>query len=79
MRVNKHSLSQPAIRDLDEISDYFSNFSLEAGERFVKCFDDNFRDLINFLNMGRSYAQILPNLRGVSLDSYMIFYLSNRC
>ena len=47
--MNKYSLSQAAIRDLDEISDYFSDFSIEAGERFVKRFDDKCRKLINFL------------------------------
>ncbi|NER07210.1 MAG: type II toxin-antitoxin system RelE/ParE family toxin [Okeania sp. SIO3C4] len=72
--MNKYSLSQAAIRDLYEISDYFSDFSIEAGERFVKRFDDKCRKLINFPKMGRSYAQIMPNLRGVPLDSYIIFY-----
>ena len=56
------------------ISDSFTNFSLEAGERFVKRFDDNCRNLINFPKMGRSYAQVMPNLRGVPLDGYIIFY-----
>ncbi|MGK7919006.1 MAG: type II toxin-antitoxin system RelE/ParE family toxin [Trichodesmium sp.] len=32
------------------------------------------KNLINFPNMGRSYAQIMPNLRGVPLDGYIIFY-----
>ena len=40
--MNKYSLSQAAIRNLDEIYDYFSNFSVEAGERFIKRFDDKF-------------------------------------
>ena len=72
--MNKYSLSPAAIRDLDEISDYFSNFSLEAGERFIKRFDDKCKNLINFPKMGRSYGQIMPNLRGVPLDGYIIFY-----
>ena len=36
--VNKDSLSQAAIRDLDEISSYFANVSIEAGDRFVQHF-----------------------------------------
>ncbi|NEQ38981.1 MAG: hypothetical protein F6K40_23010 [Okeania sp. SIO3I5] len=32
----KYSLSQAAIRGLDEISSYFANVSLEAGDRFVQ-------------------------------------------
>ena len=72
--MNKYSLSQAAIRDLDEISDYFSNFSVEAGERFIKRFDDRCKNLINFPKIGRSYTQIMHNLRGVPLDGYIIFY-----
>ncbi len=73
--MNKYSLSQAAIRDINEIYDYFSNFSLEAGEHFVKRFDDKYRNLINFPNMGRSYAQIMSNLKGVLLDGYIIFFI----
>ncbi|MGK7920025.1 MAG: type II toxin-antitoxin system RelE/ParE family toxin [Trichodesmium sp.] len=62
------------MRDIDEISDYFSNFSVEADERFIKPFDDKCKNLINFPNMGRNHTQIMPNLRGVPLDGYIIFY-----
>ncbi|WP_407888923.1 type II toxin-antitoxin system RelE/ParE family toxin [Scytonema sp. NUACC26] len=29
---------------------------------------------MNFPNMGRSYAEIRPDLRGLLLDRYIIFY-----
>ena len=75
--MNKYSLSQAAIRDLDEISNYFTKVSIEAGERFVKRFADKCRNLIKFPSMGRSYVEILPNLRGVPLDGYIILYQVN--
>jgi len=34
--VDKYSISQAAIRDLDEISSYFANVSIEASDRFVQ-------------------------------------------
>ncbi len=72
--MNKYSLSQAAIRDLDEISSYFANVSIEAGDRFVQRFAEKCRNLIKFPKMGRSYAEIVPNLRGVPLDGYIILY-----
>jgi toxin ParE1/3/4 len=70
-----YSISEEAIRDLNDISDYFARQSIDAGERFVKRFADKCRNLVNFPNMGRSYAEILPNLRGLPLDGYIILYL----
>ncbi|GBF79548.1 type II toxin-antitoxin system RelE/ParE family toxin [Aphanothece sacrum] len=70
----KYSISEEAIRDLDEISDYFALQSLEAGESFIRRFADKCRNLVNFPNMGRSYTEIMPNLRGIPLDNYIILY-----
>ncbi|WP_081593685.1 type II toxin-antitoxin system RelE/ParE family toxin [Anabaena sp. PCC 7938] len=33
-----------------------------------------YKYLANFPNMGRSYANVKADLRGVLLDSYIIFY-----
>ncbi len=72
--MSKYSLSQEAIHDLDEISSYFAKVSIEAGERFVKRFADKCRNLIKFPSMGRSYSEIMPSLRGVPLEGYIILY-----
>lgn len=69
-----YSISEEAIRDLDEISDYFARQSIDAGESFVRRFADKCRNLVNFPNMGRSYAEILPDLRVLPLDGYIILY-----
>jgi toxin ParE1/3/4 len=75
--MSKYSLSREAIRDLYEISTYFFRVSIEAGERFVQRFSDKCKNLIKFPSMGRIYAEIMPNLRGVPLENYIIFYQVN--
>jgi toxin ParE1/3/4 len=74
--MSRYTISPEASHDLDEISDYFANRNIEAGEWFVEEFDKKCRNLINFPNMGRSYEEIDPFLRGVALKGYIILYLS---
>ncbi|MDJ1170675.1 type II toxin-antitoxin system RelE/ParE family toxin [Roseofilum sp. BLCC_M154] len=73
--MKRYSISQEAIKDLDEISDYLANFSIEAGERFIQKFTDKCRKLVTFPNMGKNYQEIMPNLKGMIVDDYIVFYL----
>lgn len=63
-----------ASRDLNEIVDYFRVRDLEAGNRFVAAFNQRCQYLTQFPNMGRSYPQLQPLLRGLPLNRYIIFY-----
>ncbi|MEO1375213.1 MAG: type II toxin-antitoxin system RelE/ParE family toxin [Cyanobacteria bacterium J06635_10] len=63
-----------ATEDLKGIANYFATNNVEAGDQFFNKFDRRCEQLINFPNMGRSYAEIRPNLRGLPLDGYIIFY-----
>lgn len=63
-----------ASQDLNEIADYFTENSLEAGERFFRAFNRKCQQLVAFPNSGKSYAAISPGLRGLSLEGYIIFY-----
>lgn len=63
-----------ASRDLSEISDYFLEQSIEAGDRFVEGFGKKCQHLAEFPYLGRSYAQLVPGLRGIPLMDYIIFY-----
>ena len=72
--MKSHIISQPAIKDLEEIIDYFSSRNIEAGERFINEFEKKCKYLANFPNMGRSYDDIKPALRGLPLAGYIIFY-----
>ena len=67
-------ISPNASQDLDEIFDYFASRNVDAGERFVIAFEKKCENLLQFPNMGRSYKDIEPSLRGIPLDNYIILY-----
>jgi toxin ParE1/3/4 len=72
--MKQHIISPEASQDLSEIIDYFASINIDAGERFIDEFDKKCKYLANFPNMGRSYGNIKPDLRGVPLDDYIILY-----
>ncbi|BAZ25974.1 hypothetical protein NIES4073_68800 [Kalymmatonema gypsitolerans NIES-4073] len=72
--MSRYVINILASRDLDEIADYFAENSLEAGERFFRDFARKCQQLVTFPNSGKSYAEIRPDLRGLSLEGYIIFY-----
>lgn len=72
--MKQHIISPEASLDLSDIIDYFASRNIDAGERFVDEFDKKCRYLANFPNMGRSYGNIKPELRGIPLDGYIILY-----
>jgi toxin ParE1/3/4 len=72
--MNQCVITQKASRDLDEISEYFVSRNIEAGETLLKLFNEKCMKLRQFPNMGKSYDYIRPWLRGLPLDSYIIFY-----
>jgi toxin ParE1/3/4 len=66
--MSQYIIADEAIQDLDDISDYFLNNNSEAGEQFLKAFNGKCRQLAAFPNMGRSYAHIRADLRGLALQ-----------
>ncbi|WP_072622675.1 type II toxin-antitoxin system RelE/ParE family toxin [Spirulina major] len=67
-------IAQEASRDLAAISDYFLDKSVDAGERFVEKFGQKCQYLAQFPYLGKSYTFIDPDLRGISMLGYIIFY-----
>ena len=67
-------ISPSASQDLDQIFDYFASHNVDAGEKFVISFEKKCQNLLQFPNMGRSYQDIEPSLRGVPLDNHIILY-----
>jgi toxin ParE1/3/4 len=68
-------LSQPAIRDIEDIADFIaSQQSLQQAEEFLAKLDDKFARMIQFPNLGRPRDEILPGMRSLAVDSYLIFY-----
>ena len=72
--MNRYVINILASQDLNEIADYFAENNLEAGERFFRAFNRKCQQLVAFPNSGKSYAEIRSNLRGISLEGYVIFY-----
>ncbi len=72
--MKKLIISSAASQDLEEIIDYFYRNNIKAGEDFLQEFNNKCKYLADFPNMGRSYQHIKDYLRGIPLDSYIIFY-----
>jgi len=72
--MNRYVINILASQDLNEIADYFAENSPEAGDRFFRAFNRKCQQLVAFPSSGKSYAPIHPNLRGLSLEGYVIFY-----
>lgn len=67
-------ISPTASKDLVKILDYFLEKNIEAGDKFTVKFEQKCRNIANFPMMGRSYPEFSIKLRGIPLDSYVIFY-----
>lgn len=68
-------LSQPAIQDVEDIADYIaSQTELEQAERFLSKLDAKFARITQFPSLGRPRSEILPGLRSLAMDSYLILY-----
>jgi toxin ParE1/3/4 len=72
--MSRYVINILASRDLNDIADYFAENSLEAGDRFFRTLDRKCKQLVAFPNSGKSYAAIRPDLRGLPLEGYVIFY-----
>ncbi|MBD2179525.1 type II toxin-antitoxin system RelE/ParE family toxin [Aerosakkonema funiforme] len=72
--MSNYILSPLAIQDLDDIYDYLARKNLDAAENFVDNIEQKCQTLARFPNMGKSYENLLPQLRGVPLSNYVIFY-----
>ncbi|KAF3887824.1 MULTISPECIES: type II toxin-antitoxin system RelE/ParE family toxin [Nostocales] len=72
--MKQHIISPAANQDLEEIIDYFTSRNIDTGEHFIDEFNKKCKNLANFPNMGRSYANIKDYLRGVPLNGYIILY-----
>jgi toxin ParE1/3/4 len=72
--MKRYLINVLASHDLNEIADRFTVNNIEAGERFFQDFAHRCQQLVDFPNLGRSYAEIRPDLRGLPLNGYIIFY-----
>ena len=68
--------TQPAIQDIEQIADYIARQSgLDRADRFLSNLDAKFAKIAQFPNLGRQRDEILPNLRSLPMDNYLILYM----
>ena len=72
--MSQYIISDEAIQDLQDISDYFLRTNLEAGEQFLQAFSSRCFQLVRFPKLGRSYVHLRPGLLGLSLRGLIILY-----
>lgn len=72
--MSRFSIAPSASQDLDRVAEYFLERNIDTGEKLFREFNQKCLNLVNFPYMGRSYDRIRPNLRGIPLDGYIIFY-----
>lgn len=72
--MSRYVINILASRDLNDIAEYFANNNVAAGEEFFREFNRRCQQLVNFPNLGKSYAEIRPDLRALSFKGYIIFY-----
>jgi toxin ParE1/3/4 len=72
--MSRYVINVLASRDLSEIADYFAETHVEVGERFFREFNSKCQQLVSFPSSGKSYGAIRSDLRGLSVEGYIIFY-----
>lgn len=69
-------LTQPAIQDIEQIADYFADRSgLAQSEKFLEKLNAKFLQLTQFPNLGRERTEILPGIRSLAVETYLILYI----
>lgn len=62
-------LTEPAIRDIEQIADYIARESgLAQADRFLNNLDAKFSKIAQFPNLGRQRNEILVGLRSFPID-----------
>lgn len=69
-------LTQPAVKDIEQIADYIAReVGLTGADRFLSRLDAKLAQIAQFPNLGRQRNEILPGLRSLSMERYLIFYI----
>ena len=70
-------LTEPTIQDIKQIADYIARQSgLDQADRFLNKLDAKFVKIAQFPNLGRQRDEILPGLRSLPMDNYLILYMA---
>jgi toxin ParE1/3/4 len=69
-----YQFSQDAINDLNEICDYIAQNNPRSASNLFDAIRQKCKLVANFPNMGKSYEQVRPKLKGFLVKDYIIFY-----
>ena len=72
--MSRYILSAPAKQDLRDLTHYLLQFSANAANHLLDIFEEKFRLLTDFPEMGRRREELAPSLRSLPVDKYVIFY-----
>ena len=70
----KYQFSEDAIKDINEICDYLAKNNPRSASNLFDAIRQKCKLLSDFPNLGKSYTEIRPNLRGFLVRNYIIFY-----
>ncbi len=72
--MSKVIISSLAESDLENIWDYFSEYSIESAKQIIKEFGQKFDLLSENPKIGRSHDEFIVNLRSFPHKKHVIFY-----
>lgn len=72
--MSNYSFSDEAVKDLNTICDYIAQNNPNAASKLFDAIRQKCKLVAGFTSMGKSYEQLSPNLRGFSIEDYIIFY-----
>ncbi len=72
--MSRYVINPLASQDLNAIADYFVKTNLTAGEEFFLVSNRKCQQLVAFPQSGKKYPAIHPDIRGLPLEGYIIFY-----
>lgn len=75
--MSSYAFSQEAIQDLDGICEYIAHRDSRAASQFFDTLRQKCKLVANFPNMGKSYEQLSSDLRGFTVDDYLVLYYPN--
>ena len=73
--MGTYGFSEDANEDLEEICAYLEQRSTKAASQLFDRIRQKCKLVASFPNMGKSYEEWIPGLRGFVIDDYIIFYV----
>ncbi|MEB3226540.1 MAG: type II toxin-antitoxin system RelE/ParE family toxin [Synechococcus sp.] len=69
-------LTKPAVKDIEQIADYLAQTTgINQAEVFLDELNQKLAKVAQFPKLGRQRDEIFPNVRSLTLRTYLILYL----